>query len=244
MAPFEVKYFEPKEILARMRMQRLKVHHIHLSICHLSICPILISLTGVGWLCLHHLISTHLLKTHIYMGGCVQCFCVIVTPFLCLYAATGSPIIGVSSKWNFADTMWMVGYLVQVSFITAPVANYLGITPGWLKWHFQHCQRFVLLPTSACCMPTIIRDREIINQGTVSTSLNLNQILPPWKFSWYKMLPLNFPGNKCSHLSCRWHRWLKICIVGFFSTWILRTYILADFGLYEPLFWLTSRGSL
>ena len=28
------------------------------------------------------------------------------------------------------------------------------------------------------------------------------------------------------------------------KTWILRTYILADSGLYEPLFWLTSRGSL
>ena len=94
MAPFEVKYFEPKEILARMRMQRLKVHHIHLSICHLSICPILISLTGVGWLCLHHLISTHLLKTHIYMGGCVQCFCVIVTPFLCFMPPHWNKCIG------------------------------------------------------------------------------------------------------------------------------------------------------
>ena len=41
--PFEVKYFEPKEILARMRMQRLNVHHMSMSIC-----PIVMSLTGIG----------------------------------------------------------------------------------------------------------------------------------------------------------------------------------------------------
>ena len=100
------------------------------------------------------------------------CHCHTCPVFVCRHIGisvfiTGSPIIGGSSKWNFADTMWMVGYLVQVSFITAPVANYLGITPGWLKWHFQHCQRFVLLPTSACCMPTIIRGRDIIFSAEV-----------------------------------------------------------------------------
>ena len=88
MAPFEVKYFEPKEFLARMRMQRLNVHH---PIVHH---PIVMSLTGIGWAFLHHFISIHIFKNLTYTWRGVQCFCVIVTPFLCFMPLHWNKCIG------------------------------------------------------------------------------------------------------------------------------------------------------